>query len=401
MIKSRKRRFAAVLGVALSVVLATATVGSGALERGKAPAPIKIGTIMSITGALASVGIQQKNAMELAVRQANAAGGINGRKIEWKVYDPALDTGKAVELTRRLVDADRVNLVVGGGASSGIALAMQQILTPRGIFFSSPEADPRITDPVTANPTTFQMTIRSTTVVERLMRFAKAKGVRTIAVLGDTGVYGQSGAEAAKSLASEVGVKVVTGSFSPTATDLTPQLRDLAGENPGALIIWTAIPAGVVGIRNAHDLGLDKRMMIMTSHSYANVQYMTQAGAAGKGVYVPVVNATVVNQVLKQLKGEQKRKLAVFARTYKAAFKQEIAIFSAQSYDAMNLALHALRLTKGDTDGRKMAAAVERFGTWQGVMGPHYFSKNDHYGFRPSTLRLARWSGSGWILQKG
>ena len=396
----RNTRLLAVLAGILVLALVGAAASSGARSQKQAET-IKIGTIMSITGPIASIGIQQKNAMELAVRQVNAAGGINGRKIEWKVYDPALDTGKAVELTRRLVDSDRVQLVVGGGASSGIALAMQQILTPRGYFFSSPEADPRITDPVTANPTTFQMTIRSTTVVERLMRFAKAKGVRTVAVLGDTGVYGTSGGQAAKDLAAKVGVKVVTGSFSPTATDLTPQLRDLAKEDPGALIIWTAIPTGVVGLRNAHDLGLEKKMMIMTSHSYANVQFMTQAGAAGKGVYVPVVNATVANQVLKQLKGAQKQKLAVFAKTYKAAYKQNIAIFSAQSYDAMNLALHALRLTKGDTDGRKMAAAVERFGTWQGVMGSHYFSKNDHYGFRPDTLRIARWSGSGWILQKG
>ena len=109
MISNKKRRFAALLGLGLSVVLATATIGSGALERGKAE-PIKIGTIMSITGAIAAVGIQQKNAMELAVRQVNAAGCINGRKIEWKVYDPALDTGKAVELTRRLVDSDGVQL---------------------------------------------------------------------------------------------------------------------------------------------------------------------------------------------------------------------------------------------------------------------------------------------------
>lgn len=397
---SSRRRVLTLVAGACALALTVTSAGFGAKARTEA-SPIKIGTIMSITGALASVGIQQKNAMELAVKQVNAAGGINGRKIEWKVYDPALDTAQAVSLTRRLVDSDRVNLVVGGGASSGIALAMQQILTPRGLFFSSPEADPRITDPVSQNPTTFQMTVRSTTVVQRLLEYAKAKGVRRVSIMGDTGVYGQSGVEAAREIGPKLGLTIKTGSFSPTATDLTPQLRELAEVNPGAIIIWTAIPAGVVAIRNAHDMGLDKKAMIMTSHSYANVQYMRQGGEASKGVYVPVVNATVYRQVLKTLKGQQRTKLAVFAKTYKDRYNQDIAIFSAQSYDAMNVALYALRLTGGNTDGRRMAAALEKAGAYVGVMGVHRWSKNSHYGYNTSTLKIARWSGSGWILQKG
>lgn len=383
----------------LALVSAAAGLGAGTKSSGKPP--ILIGSIMSITGAIASIGIQEKNGFELAVREANAAGGIKGRKIDWKLYDPALDSAQCVSLTRRLIENDNAPVIVGGGASSGCALAMEQVLTPRKIFFSSPEASPLITDPVTTNPTTFQMTARSTTVVERLLQYAKSKGVTTVGVIGDTGAYGQSGVTAANDLASKYGLTVKSASMSATSSDVTPQLRDLSSSNPGAYILWTALPVGVIAIKGAHDLGLDKKALIMTSHSYANTTFMKQAGEAGKGVYVPVVNATVYKQVLKTLKEPAKGTLQAFANLYKKRFGQDIAIYSAQSYDAMNLAIRALRLTNGNTDGPTLARAIEKAGAFVGVMGTHNFSATDHYGYAPSNIRMARWSGSGWILQKG
>jgi branched-chain amino acid transport system substrate-binding protein len=300
-----------------------------------------------------------------------------------------------------LIEQDQVDLIVGGGAASGCALAMQGIVTPRKMLFVSPEADPRISDPPTANPTTIQTTLRSTTVVQKLLEYAKSKGKTKIAVLGSTDAYGQSGIAAAQDLASKVGVRIVkTGSMSTSASDVTPQLRDLSGADPTAYILWTSLPVGVTAIKNAHDLGLDKNALIMMSHSFANTTFMKQAGDAGKGVYVPVVNATVVKQVLKVMPPADSKRLKAFSNLYTKAYSQDIAIFSAQCYDAMNVAIRALRLTKGNTDGPTLVKALEKAGTYNGVIGPHKFTSTDHYGLGSDNLRMSRWSGAGWILQK-
>jgi branched-chain amino acid transport system substrate-binding protein len=382
---------AALCAVALATVAATAQAHQQA-------STIKIGTIMSLTGPLAVFGIPEKQAIQLAFKQANAAGGINGHRIEWKVYDPAGDTAQGVSLTRRLLDNDHVQVVVGGGASSGVALAMNQILTPRGVFFASGEADPGITDPVSSNPTTFQTTARSSTVVDRLLSYAKSQGATTVGVMGDTGAFGQSGITAANALAPKYGITIKSVSYSATSTDLTSQLKQLADGGAKAIIVWTAGPSGVIAIKNAAALNLSQ--MIMTAHSYANPTFMKQAGSASKGVIVPVVNATVYHQATAQVPAKQKKQILAFANLYRKSFNQEINIYAAEAYDAANVALRALRLTKGDTDAKKMSAALEKAGNFVGVMGTFHFSSNDHYGLPANDLRIAKWSGAGWVLQK-
>jgi len=386
-----------VLSLVAALVLIAASAAAGARAHAQAGS-IKIGTIMSLTGPLAVFGIQEKQAIQLAIQQANSAGGINGKKVNWSVYDPAGDTAQGVALTRRLIDNDGAQVIVGGGASSGVALAMEQILTPRGIFFASGEADPSITDPVSSNPTTFQTTVRSSTVIEGLLRYAKAHGAKTIGVMGDTGAFGQSGLTAAQGLASKYGVTVKTASYNATATDLTSQLKQLSDAGAQAIIIWTAGPSGVIAIKNAAALNL--KQMIMTAHSYANPTFMKQAGAAAKGVIVPVVNATVYHQATAQVPAKQRTQILAFANLYRKSFNQEINIYAAEAYDAANVALRALRLTGGNTDGKKMAAALEKAGPYVGVMGTFHFSGSDHYGLSSTDVRIAKWSGAGWVLQK-
>lgn len=382
--------------VAAIVIAASAAAGAGA--RTEKASAIKIGTIMSLTGPLAVFGIQEKQAIQLAIKQANGAGGINGHKIDWTVYDAAGDTAQGVALTRRLVDNDGAQVIVGGGASSGVALAMEQILSPRGIFFASGEADPTITDPVTSNPTTFQTTVRSSTVVEALLSYAKAHGAKTIGVMGDTGAFGQSGITAAQDAAGKYGVTIKSASYNASSTDLTPQLKQLDDAGAQAIIIWTAGASGVIAIKNAAALNL--KQMIMTAHSYANPTFMKQAGDAAKGVVVPVVNATVYHQATSNVPKTQKKQILAFANLYKKAFNQQINIYAAEAYDAANVALRALRLTHGNTDGRAMAAALEKAGPYVGVMGTFHFSKTDHYGLASTDVRIAKWSGAGWVLQK-
>jgi len=392
-----KRRSLMLVASIATTAVTLACGGTAAPATPTDTTPIKVGTIMSLTGPLAVFGVPEKQAIQLAFDQVNAAGGINGHKTSVTIYDAAGDTAQGTTLTRKLLEEDNVKLIVGGGASSGVALAMQKLLTPKSIFFATGEADPTLSNPVDGNPTTFQTTVTSDTVVSSLLAYASKNGAKKIAILGDTGAFGQSGVTSAKNLASKYNVTVVSQDYAATSTDLTPQLKQLQAQNPDAYIIWTASPSGVIAIKNAAALGL--KGLVMTSHAYGNPAFMTQAGDAAKILTVPVVNATVYSQAAAQLPAAQKTELLNFATAYKAAYNQEISIYAAEAYDAAQIAIRALKATKGNTDGKKMAAALEAGGNFQGVMGTFHFSKTDHYGLLPSDVKMAKWDGTNWVLQ--
>ena len=73
------------------------------------------------------------------MEEINAKGGISGKKIEWVFYDAESQTNKGLIATRRLLDQDNVDMIVGGGSMSGMAIAMLGLTEKAGIPFMSTE----------------------------------------------------------------------------------------------------------------------------------------------------------------------------------------------------------------------------------------------------------------------
>ena len=129
---------------------------------------IKLGTILSTTGPAAFLGEDMKDGMQIAIDEINAAGGINGKKIDWVFYDAESQTAKALAATRRLLSQDKVDILVGGGNMSGIAQAMvplaQQARTP----FISTEGAATIASPAKEREWVFKSTVDDSQVFARL-----------------------------------------------------------------------------------------------------------------------------------------------------------------------------------------------------------------------------------------
>ena len=92
-----------------------------------AAAPIKVGQIASLTGDHAAYGQAERDAIEMAVEEINAAGGVLGRQIELIVYDNRSRQEDMVNATRRLLDSDKVCAIIGP-ASSGMHIAVASII---------------------------------------------------------------------------------------------------------------------------------------------------------------------------------------------------------------------------------------------------------------------------------
>src|SRR5690554_5906150 len=95
---------------AAAAVLCVAT-GAVAAE------PIKIGAFLSATGGMSFLGDPEKKTLELYVDRLNKAGGVLGRKIELIVYDDGSAADKSASFTKRLIENDNVDIIIGGSGT--------------------------------------------------------------------------------------------------------------------------------------------------------------------------------------------------------------------------------------------------------------------------------------------
>jgi branched-chain amino acid transport system substrate-binding protein len=389
------------LGVRLFAVTAAATLlaacGSTPSDTADEPAagggssegPIKVGAIQSVTGPLAPSGIPEQHATEAAIKAINDNGGIDGRELELVFYDAAGDTTTAVNLTRRLIQEDEVDLVVGGGTSSGIALAMKPILQQAGIFFMSTEAADQIVNPAAEAPLTFASTLSTNIVVQAMMENLKEQGVKKVGVLADSTAYGQSGIDGANAASGSTGIEVVAATYDPASTDLTPDINKLTDAGVEAYINWTSGTSGVLFMQNAQTLDLQSKGPVMLSFTFSNPAMMKQGGAAAEGITVAGVKATVYQDL--DDSDEQKAGLEELAAAIET-YDEIPTIQASQTWDAMNIAAAAIE-EAGSTEGSAIAKALEGL-THVGTQGTYEYSADDHRGLDTSVPIIMTWDGT-------
>ena len=100
------------------------------------PQPIRIGAFLAVTGPAAFLGDPEQKTLELYVGKLNAAGGLLGRKLELVSYDSAGDAEKARTFARRLIEQDKVDVIVGG-STTGETMAVVPLAEAAGIPFIS------------------------------------------------------------------------------------------------------------------------------------------------------------------------------------------------------------------------------------------------------------------------
>ena len=126
-----------------------ATFAAALLAAGAAVAqePIKIGAFLAVTGPAASLGDPEQKTLELYVEKLNAAGGVLGRKLQLVSYDSAGDAEKARTFVKRLIEQDKVDVIVGG-STTGETMAVVPLVEAAGMPFISLAGAVVITEPV-------------------------------------------------------------------------------------------------------------------------------------------------------------------------------------------------------------------------------------------------------------
>ena len=109
--------------------------------------PIRIGAFLSVTGGAAFLGDPEQKTLELYVEKLNAAGGVLGRKLQLVSYDSAGDAEKARTFAKRLIEQDKVDVIVGG-STTGETMAVVPLVEAAGMPFISLAGAVVIIEPV-------------------------------------------------------------------------------------------------------------------------------------------------------------------------------------------------------------------------------------------------------------
>ena len=109
--------------------------------------PIKIGSFLSVTGGASFLGDPEAKTLRLYVDKVNKEGGVNGRKLELVVYDSAGDARQAVTFARRLIEEDKVDIIIGG-STTGETMAVVPLAEEAQIPFISLAGACVIVEPV-------------------------------------------------------------------------------------------------------------------------------------------------------------------------------------------------------------------------------------------------------------
>jgi branched-chain amino acid transport system substrate-binding protein len=257
--RSLARLFAALPALMVSIPLALAqTAPSGP--------PIKIGFSMALTGSLAVNGKSGLLAMQIWKEDVNAKGGLLGRPVELVFYDDQTNPSLVPGIYTKLLDVDKVDLVVSGYGTNVAAPAMPVVIAHNMNFISLFALD--INEEFHYNRYFSMLPVGPDprpAISEGFFEIIKANkekmGLKTIALAVGDGEATRNTADGARANLKKAGLEVVYDKTYPlTTTDFTPIVRAMQATNADIVYV-SSYPNDSVGIiRSVHELGLNTKI---------------------------------------------------------------------------------------------------------------------------------------------
>jgi branched-chain amino acid transport system substrate-binding protein len=344
--------------------------------------PIRIGAIFSVTGPAAFLGAPEAKTAQMLVAQINAAGGVNGRKLELVLKDSAGSPEKTVSFAKQLIEEDKV-LAIIGPSTSGETMQIKALCEQNQMLLLSCAAAETICNPPAKY--VFKVAPKDSQAVLWIYRTMKAQGITNIAVLSSNDGFGAAGKKQLEDIAKQEGIELLVNEvYDKQATDLTDVLTKVKA-NPAvqAVMNWSIVPAQSMVAKNMKQLGLN--VPLFQSHGFANRKYVEQAGAAAEGTLFPASRVVVAEELAAD--HPQKQVVTAYKAQYETQFKEDISTFGGHAHDALLLVVEALKRA-GEPDTDKVRNALENLKGFVGTAGVFNFSPTDHTGLSMDAFEM-------------
>ncbi len=272
------------LGVAGLAFGACALTAAGALA-----ADLKVGFITSLSGPVSSLGLPYAKGLQAAIAYSSE---VNGRKVQVVQLDDASDPSTAARNARKMIDEDKVDVIIGTAGSPGalaIAAVAREMKTPlisiANANLPGEEGAWMVTLPQPAP-------LMVSAVIERM----KKSGVKTVGYIGFSDAWGDLVYDALKKSAEPQGIKVVSNErFARADSSVTGQVLKIVALRPDAVITGTSGTPGALPYLALADRGYKGQIYGM--HALINPDFVRVGGASVEGLLAPTGPVVVGEQL--------------------------------------------------------------------------------------------------------
>ena len=361
----------------------SASEAGGGSEEG----PVRMGAVLDITGAGASLGGPERDTLELLARQLNEQGGIDGREVELTILDNQSREDEAATQLNRLLNEEDVDIILGA-SRTGPSLAMRPLAEQAEIPMISMAANQAIVD---GSEWVFKTAQNDRVVVEKIIQYMDMQGWETLGLARDASAFGEGVADLFREVSGRDDIIAVEERFASDATDFTAQMVSLRGADASANLIWGIPPAAATATQAYRQL--DLAAPLLHSHGIGNQVFIDVAGEAANDVTFPIGRLLVADELPDD--DPQKEVITQFVEDYTAEYGAPPSTFAGHAWDAFNLAVDAVE--QAGTEPEAIRDYLES-AELTGISGTFQMSPEDHSGLSSDALVMVTIEEQDWTL---
>jgi branched-chain amino acid transport system substrate-binding protein len=323
---------------------------------------LKIGLISTLSGPPAVIGQQQRNGLNLGIKQLG--GMLSGREVEVIVADDELKPDLAINKVKTMIERDKVDFVVGP-VFSNILQAILKPVVDRDAILISANAGPSSYAGKECSPNLFVTSYQNDQVHEVLGKHAQDSGMKRLFLIAPN--Y-QAGKDAMAGFKQDFKGEIVDEVFVPLGQlDYSAELTKIANAKPDAIFVFLPGGMGVNFVKQFRQAGLADTVTFLSAFTVDEGTLPAQQDAAigffGGANWAP------------NLDNPENRQ---FVAAYEREFGAVPATYAFQPYDTVMLIASALKEVKGNVADKDKVRAALRKADFKSVRGNFKFNRN-HY----------------------
>jgi branched-chain amino acid transport system substrate-binding protein len=351
----------------------------------------KIGLVSSLTGAGSFIGDPFLKGAKMAIDKANAAGGINGKKIDLTIYDSEASADKTLVFVKRLINDDKVAVILGPDFSGTVRASLPTIEEAQIVsLYDTPIVEPK--------PNSFYFTPwpSEQTGYRVALKSLQARGVKNLGVIATTDLSGQSGLEWVQRLHDEYGMQLtVVERMEMADKDVTAQLTKVKAARPDAVFEIGSGAIVAVVCKAYTRLGFTQPLMLSTGAVSATFPELLK-GITPDTLIFATYNLLVVDTLPDS--NVSKKPILDFLKLYKDTYGKDGDQYGGNGWDLANIAINAMR--KVGADRVAIRDNIQTVRDYPGTMAPITFTPEQHRGTGDDAFIMAQFKDGKFLLTK-
>src|SRR5215210_1477278 len=261
----KRASYRSIVGLAAIFAAFAALISCLAGASAQAQEPIRIGYSMAMTGGLGPNGKSALLAQKIWEEDVNAKGGLLGRPVKLVYYDDQTNPSTVPGIYSKLLDVDKVDLIIGGYGTNMLAPAMPLVIQRKKMFIgllglavNSEFNYPNYFVMIPSGPEP------KSAFTKGFFEVAMAQNPKpqTVAIVAADAEFARNGADGARENAKKAGLRIVyERNYPPATTDFAPIVRAVQAANPDLFIICSYPPDSVGMVRAINEIGFKPKMI--------------------------------------------------------------------------------------------------------------------------------------------